>query len=175
MQTFKDKKYIFEILDIKTPTKDEILEKLNEYKRVLSPFIANTTKMVWDALANNKKILLEGAQGTMLDIDHGTYPYVTSSNTISAGACTGVGLNPKDIGNVIGILKAYSTRVGNGPFISEDFGKDGDTMCEVGKEYGTTTGRKRRCGWLDLVAVKYAVRLNGIDAFALMKLSLIHI
>lgn len=173
MQTFKDKKYIFEILDIKTPTKDEILEKLNEYKRVLSPFIANTTKMVWDALANDKKILLEGAQGTMLDIDHGTYPYVTSSNTISAGACTGVGLNPKDIGNVIGILKAYSTRVGNGPFISEDFGKDGDTMCEVGKEYGTTTGRKRRCGWLDLVAVKYAVRLNGIDTFALMKLDVL--
>lgn len=173
IQTFKEKKYVFEILGIKTPSKNEILEKLNEYKKVLSPFIANTTKIVWDALANDKKILLEGAQGTMLDIDHGTYPYVTSSNTISAGACTGVGLNPKDIGSVIGILKAYSTRVGNGPFISEDFGKDGDTMCEVGKEYGTTTGRKRRCGWLDLVAVKYAVRLNGINTFALMKLDVL--
>jgi adenylosuccinate synthase len=109
----------------------------------------------------------------MLDIDHGTYPYVTSSSTVSAGACTGLGLNPKDIGIVTGITKAYCTRVGNGPFPTEDFGKDGDTMADVGKEFGTTTGRKRRCGWFDAVAVKHAGRLNGCDQLALMKLDVL--
>lgn len=129
--------------------------------------------MLWNALDNGKRILLEGAQGTMLDIDHGTYPYVTSSSTVSAGACTGLGLAPRDIGVVTGIVKAYCTRVGNGPFPSEDLGKDGDIMAEVGKEYGTTTGRKRRCGWFDAVAVKHAGRLNGCDQLALMKLDVL--
>jgi len=109
----------------------------------------------------------------MLDIDHGTYPYVTSSSTVSAGACTGLGLNPKDIGIVTGITKAYCTRVGNGPFPTEDFGVDGDTMADVGKEFGTTTGRKRRCGWFDAVAVKHAGRLNGCDQLSLMKLDVL--
>jgi adenylosuccinate synthase len=109
----------------------------------------------------------------MLDIDHGTYPYVTSSSTVSAGACTGLGINPKDIGIVTGITKAYCTRVGNGPFPSEDFGDDGETMAQVGKEFGTTTGRKRRCGWFDAVAVKHASRLNGCDQLALMKLDVL--
>jgi adenylosuccinate synthase len=129
--------------------------------------------MVWKALDENKRILLEGAQGTMLDIDHGTYPYVTSSNTVSAGSCTGLGLSPKDVGIVTGITKAYCTRVGNGPFPSEDFGDEGETMAQVGKEFGTTTGRKRRCGWFDAVAVKHAGRLNGCDQLALMKLDVL--
>ena len=109
----------------------------------------------------------------MLDIDHGTYPYVTSSNTVAAGACSGLGLSPKDIGEVIGIVKAYTTRVGNGAFPTEDKGTQGDIMCEVGKEFGTTTGRRRRCGWFDAVGVKYASRLSGIDKFSLMKLDVL--
>jgi adenylosuccinate synthase len=139
----------------------------------LTPFITNTTEYVWKALEDEKKVLLEGAQGTLLDIDHGTYPFVTSSNTVSAGACTGLGLNPKDIGVITGIVKAYCTRVGNGPFPSEDFGDAGDKMADVGKEFGTTTGRKRRCGWFDAVSVKYASRLNGCDQLSLMKLDVL--
>lgn len=109
----------------------------------------------------------------MLDIDFGTYPYVTSSSTISAGACTGLGLNPKDIGYVTGIVKAYCTRVGNGPFPTEDSGAYGEKMADVGREFGTTTGRKRRCGWFDAVAVRYASRLNGCDQLSLMKLDVL--
>jgi adenylosuccinate synthase len=170
---FKENRVIFEALGVKTPSKNELLEELKNYSKILVPFITDTSIMVWEALDNNKKILLEGAQGTMLDIDHGTYPYVTSSSTVTAGACSGLGLNPKDIGEVTGIVKAYCTRVGNGPFPSEDLGKDGDTMAEVGKEFGTTTGRKRRCGWFDAVAVKYASRLNGCDQLSLMKLDVL--
>ncbi|NLK66293.1 MAG: adenylosuccinate synthase [Campylobacteraceae bacterium] len=173
MQTFEEKEYVFKVLEIETPKREEVLKELIRYKEVLGKFITNTTKMLWDAVAANKKILLEGAQGTMLDIDHGTYPYVTSSNTVSAGALQGVGLSPKDIGNVVGIVKAYTTRVGNGPFPTEDFGEAGDMMCEVGHEFGSTTGRRRRCGWFDAVAVRYAARLNGIDEFALMKLDVL--
>ncbi|MBS9782424.1 MAG: adenylosuccinate synthase [Arcobacter sp.] len=170
---FEQNKAIFDVLDIKTPNKEELFEELNFYSKTLSPYIANTTNMVWKALDEKKRILLEGAQGTMLDIDHGTYPYVTSSSTVSAGACTGLGINPKDIGVVTGIVKAYCTRVGNGAFPTEDFGTDGKTMAEVGKEVGTTTGRLRRCGWFDAVAVKYASRLNGCDQLALMKLDVL--
>lgn len=124
-------------------------------------------------MKRTKKVLLEGAQGTMLDIDHGTYPYVTSSATVSAGACTGLGLNPKDIGKITGIVKAYCTRVGNGPFPSEDLGEDGKRLGEQGHEFGTTTGRARRCGWFDAVATRYASRLNGCDELALMKLDVL--
>jgi adenylosuccinate synthase len=109
----------------------------------------------------------------MLDIDHGTYPFVTSSTTISAGACSGLGINHRDIGNVTGIAKAYCTRVGNGPFPSEDFGDDGERIREKGHEFGTTTGRPRRCGWFDAVAMKHAVRINGVDQVALMKLDVL--
>ncbi|HHD77188.1 MAG TPA: adenylosuccinate synthase, partial [Campylobacteraceae bacterium] len=130
-------------------------------------------KLLWESLEEGKKVLLEGAQGTMLDIDHGTYPYVTSSNTVSAGACTGLGLNPRDIGKVTGIAKAYCTRVGNGPFPTEDLGEAGELIAERGHEYGTTTGRKRRCGWFDAVAAKHACRLNGCDQIALMKLDVL--
>ncbi|QKJ28007.1 adenylosuccinate synthase [Aliarcobacter cibarius] len=170
---FSQNKAIFDVLEIETPNKPELLSELEEYKSKLGSFIVNTTNMVWKALENDKKVLLEGAQGTLLDIDHGTYPYVTSSSTVSAGACTGLGLNPKDIGEVIGIVKAYCTRVGNGPFPSEDFTEYGKTMGEVGKEFGTVTGRKRRCGWFDAVAVRYASRLNGCDKLALMKLDVL--
>jgi adenylosuccinate synthase len=170
---FVQNRAIFDVLEIDTPSELELLELLTKYKEYLLPYIANTTNMVWKALDDNKKILLEGAQGTLLDIDHGTYPYVTSSSTVSAGACTGLGISPKDIGVVTGIVKAYTTRVGNGPFPSEDFTKDGETMADVGKEVGTTTGRGRRCGWFDAIAVKHAARLNGCDQLSLMKLDVL--
>ncbi len=170
---FEQNRAIFDVLEIKTPNKSELLAELENYKKYLAPHITNTTNMVWKALEDEKRVLLEGAQGTLLDIDHGTYPYVTSSSTVSGGACTGLGLNPKDIGEVIGIVKAYCTRVGNGPFPSEDFTEYGKTMGEVGKEFGTVTGRKRRCGWFDAVAVRYASRLNGCDKLALMKLDVL--
>ncbi len=170
---FETNKILFEAMEIKTPSFDELVKQITRYKENLEVYIADTTQLVWNYLKEGKKVLLEGAQGTMLDIDHGTYPYVTSSNTVSAGACTGLGLNPKDIGKVTGIAKAYCTRVGNGPFPSEDFGEAGDKMAEVGREFGTTTGRKRRCGWFDAVAAKYACRLNGVDQVALMKIDVL--
>jgi adenylosuccinate synthase len=173
LEYFKQNRAIFDVLQIVTPNEKELLEELTAYKEKLAVFITNTTNMVWKALDENKRVLLEGAQGTMLDIDHGTYPYVTSSNTVSAGSCTGLGLSPKDVGIVTGITKAYCTRVGNGPFPSEDFGDDGEKMVTVGKEFGTTTGRRRRCGWFDAVAVKHAGRLNGCDQLALMKLDVL--
>lgn len=173
MNDFSENKSLFDALGVEIPNEKELLKELQIYKEKLAKFITNTTRLVWKKLDDNKKILLEGAQGTLLDIDHGTYPFVTSSNTISAGSCSGIGINPKEVGEVIGIIKAYTTRVGNGAFPSEDFGKDGDTMCDVGKEVGTTTGRRRRCGWFDAVAVKYAARLDGVDKFALMKLDVL--
>ena len=173
LEYFVQNRAIFDVLDIKTPTKTELLNELEDYSSKLAPYITNTTNMVWKALEDNKRVLLEGAQGTLLDIDHGTYPYVTSSSTVSGGACTGLGLNPKDIGEITGIVKAYCTRVGNGPFPTEDFTDYGKTMGEVGKEFGAVTGRKRRCGWFDAVAVRYASRLNGCDKLALMKLDVL--
>jgi adenylosuccinate synthase len=121
------------------------------------------------ALAEGKTILAEGAQGSLLDIDFGTYPFVTSSNTTAAGACTGLGVAPSKIGNVFGIFKAYTTRVGSGPFPTELFDKDGETMGKVGHEFGATTGRPRRCGWLDLIGLKYAVQINGVTQLMMMK------
>ncbi len=170
---FKQNKAYYEALNIQLPKQDEILNKLQNYSKILSPFIINTTELLWQKMAENKKILIEGAQGTLLDIDHGTYPCVTSSSTISAGACAGLGLAPKELGRVIGIIKAYTTRVGNGPFPSEDLGEDGDKMCQIGKEFGTTTGRRRRTGWFDALSVRYASKLNGTDAFALTKLDVL--
>ncbi len=170
---FEQHRAIFDVLDIPTPNARELLRELQSYKEQMGSFITNTTNMVWNALDAEKKILLEGAQGTMLDIDHGTYPYVTSSATVTAGACTGLGLNPKDIGKVTGIVKAYCTRVGNGPFPSEDTGDAGARLGKQGHEFGTTTGRARRCGWFDAVACRYASRLNGCDELALMKLDVL--
>ncbi|WP_419777299.1 adenylosuccinate synthase [Malaciobacter marinus] len=170
---FEQNKAIFDVLGVEVPSKEELVALLESYKQKLEPYIANTTNMVWKALDEGKKILLEGAQGTLLDIDHGTYPYVTSSSTVSAGACTGLGINPKDIGVVTGIVKAYTTRVGNGPFPSEDFTEQGQKIADIGKEVGVTTGRGRRCGWFDAIAVKHASRLNGCDQLSLMKLDVL--
>lgn len=122
-----------------------------------------------DALKEGKKVLAEGAQGTMLDIDFGSYPFVTSSNTICAGACTGLGVAPRNIGEVYGIFKAYCTRVGSGPFPTELFNETGDDMRKIGSEFGSVTGRPRRCGWIDLVALKYAVMINGVTQLIMMK------
>lgn len=172
-ESFKENRYLYDALNINLPSENELLDELREYSKMLLPYIVDTTKLLWDLMDQDKKILIEGAQGTMLDIDHGTYPYVTSSNTISSGSCTGLGLNPKALGKVIGVIKAYTTRVGNGSFPTEDLSKNGEKMCEVGKEYGTTTGRKRRCGWFDAICVKYASKLNGVDEYALMKLDVL--
>ncbi len=122
-----------------------------------------------NSLKEGKSMLAEGAQGSLLDIDFGSYPFVTSSNTVCAGACTGLGVAPNKIGNVIGIFKAYCTRVGSGPFPTELFDESGDKLCDIGREYGSTTGRKRRCGWLDLPALKYAIMINGVTELNMMK------
>ncbi|MBJ2174619.1 adenylosuccinate synthase [Aureibaculum sp. A20] len=129
----------------------------------------DSEEYLFNAMKNNKTILAEGAQGSLLDIDFGTYPFVTSSNTTAAGACTGLGVAPNKIGEVYGIFKAYTTRVGSGPFPTELFDKDGEAMAKVGHEFGATTGRPRRCGWLDLVALKYAVQINGVTQLNMMK------
>lgn len=129
----------------------------------------DSEEYLFKAQKEGKKILAEGAQGSLLDIDFGTYPYVTSSNTTAAGACTGLGVAPNKIGGVFGIFKAYTTRVGSGPFPTELFDEDGETMGRVGKEFGATTGRPRRCGWLDLVTLKYAVQINGVTKLMMMK------
>jgi len=129
----------------------------------------DSEEYIYQALNSGQSILAEGAQGSMLDIDFGTYPYVTSSNTTAAGACIGLGISPHKIGEVFGIFKAYTTRVGSGPFPTELFDNDGKTMGKVGNEFGATTGRPRRCGWLDLVALKYAVQLNGATQLMMMK------
>jgi adenylosuccinate synthase len=139
----------------------------------LEPYIADTQKIVWDALDRGGMVLFEGAQGTLLDIDHGTYPFVTSSNPVAGAACVGAGVGPKDIDEAWGIAKAYVTRVGAGPFPTELEGELGDRIREAGHEFGTTTGRPRRCGWLDLVGLKYAVRLNGLTGLAITKLDVL--
>jgi len=173
MEFFTANKPVFDAMGVDAPVEAELLAELESYKEVLAPYICDTTQLMWEILDADKKVLLEGAQGTMLDIDHGTYPYVTSSTTVSAGACSGLGLNPKDLGTVTGIAKAYCTRVGNGPFPSEDFGPEGDKLRTNGHEFGTTTGRPRRCGWFDAVAMRHAVRVNGVDQVALMKLDVL--
>ncbi len=144
----------------------EFYEGIETLKRL--KFI-DSEEFIFNAQAKGEKILAEGAQGSLLDIDFGTYPFVTSSNTTAAGACTGLGVAPNKIGRVLGIFKAYTTRVGSGPFPTELFDNDGETMGRVGNEFGATTGRPRRCGWLDLVALKYAVQINGVTELMMMK------
>jgi adenylosuccinate synthase len=143
------------------------------YAQRLRPYVTDTSLYVDNALRDGKHVLFEGAQATLLDLDHGTYPFVTSSNPVASSAATGVGIGPQRIDRVIGVAKAYVTRVGEGPFPSEIEGPDQETMRELGHEYGTVTGRSRRCGWLDLVALRYAVRVNGIDQLALTKLDVL--
>ena len=152
---------------------EELAERLEGYARRMRPYIADTSLLVDRALRDGKDVLLEGGQGTLLDLDHGTYPFVTSSSTVAANAATGVGIGPNRIDSVIGVTKAYVTRVGEGPFPTEIEGPDQQRMCELGGEFGTVTGRQRRCGWLDLVALRYAVRLNGITSLALTKLDVL--
>ena len=144
-------------------------EWLDAVQQLRSLQLVDSEHVLDEALRSGKRILAEGAQGTLLDIDFGTYPFVTSSNTICAGACTGLGIAPSRIGDVIGIFKAYCTRVGSGPFPTELHDADGEHMREVGREFGSTTGRPRRCGWLDLPALRYAVMINGITELAMMK------
>ena len=161
----------FEYLGVEIPDMKTLEGELKEWQEELGELITDTTKYLWDNI--DKNLLLEGAQATLLDIDHGTYPYVTSSNTIASGALTGSGIPPKKLNRVIGIAKAYTTRVGNGPFPTEDLGEAGDKIRKQGHEFGTTTGRPRRCGWFDVVAAKYAVTLNGCDEVAIMKLDVL--
>ena len=144
-------------------------EFFNAIKKLKELTFIDSEEYLYQAQKAGKKILAEGAQGSLLDIDFGTYPFVTSSNTTAAGACTGLGVAPNQIGDVKGIFKAYTTRVGSGPFPTELFDGDGKTMASVGKEFGATTGRPRRCGWLDLVALKYAVQVNGVTELMMMK------
>jgi adenylosuccinate synthase len=152
---------------------EELAERLEAYAQRLRPYVADTALFVDRALREGREVLLEGGQGTLLDLDHGTYPFVTSSSTVAANAATGVGIGPNRIDRVIGVAKAYVTRVGEGPFPTEIEGPDQERVCELGGEFGTVTGRVRRCGWLDLVALRYAVRLNGITSLALTKLDVL--
>lgn len=149
---------------------DDVMAEIEPTISILSPFICNTSNLLHEGLENGKSILLEGAQGCLLDVDHGTYPYVTSSSPTSGGACTGSGIPPTAIDKVMGITKAYCTRVGNGPFPSELLNETGEELRKKGFEFGATTGRPRRCGWLDLVALKYACRINGINELTLTKM-----
>ena len=150
-----------------------VLESLLKFRDKCKDRFFDTASLLWRKMHEGKRILLEGAQGTLLDIDFGTYPYVTSSNTTIGGTLVGLGISPKRINRIIGILKAYTTRVGNGPFPTELSGDFGDKLREMGGEYGATTGRPRRCGWFDSVIARYAVQLNGIDALALTKLDVL--
>ncbi|RKN76796.1 adenylosuccinate synthase [Ulvibacterium marinum] len=156
-------------VEIQYDLKELETEFLNAVETLKQLQFIDSEEYLFQAQTQGKKILAEGAQGSLLDIDFGTYPYVTSSNTTAAGACTGLGVSPNKIGDVKGIFKAYTTRVGSGPFPTELFDGDGETMGRVGNEFGATTGRPRRCGWLDLVALKYAVRINGVTELMMMK------
>jgi len=151
----------------------EVVEKYLELGQRLKPFMTDVSLLINQAIDADKEVILEGAQGTMLDIDHGTYPFVTSSNPISGGACIGVGIGPHKIDTVIGITKAYMSRVGEGPFPTEQENEIGEHLRERGAEFGTTTGRPRRCGWLDMVALEYAIRVNGLTEICLTKLDVL--
>lgn len=156
-----------------TPKLDDILSELEPLRERLVPLLADTSSLVNDALNAGQKVLLEGAQGTLLDIDHGTYPFVTSSSPIAGGAVVGAGIGPRRVTSVVGILKAYTTRVGAGPFPTELLGAEGEHLRTVGVEFGSVTGRPRRTGWFDLPAFRYAARINGIDGVALTKLDVL--
>ncbi|UOD35496.1 adenylosuccinate synthase [Deferribacteraceae bacterium V6Fe1] len=151
----------------------EVFESYKNYGEIIKPYVAETSYMINKLYSEGKNIMLEGAQGTLLDVDHGTYPFVTSSNPTAGGAFTGTGLAPQSLNNVVGVLKAYTTRVGSGPFPTELEDETGQKLRDIGGEYGATTGRPRRCGWLDLVATKYAKMLSGINYIALTKLDVL--
>ncbi|MEL6248587.1 MAG: adenylosuccinate synthase, partial [Cyanobacteria bacterium J06627_15] len=151
----------------------DVLDEYAQYAERLRPHIVDSSLHVYNAIHERKNVLFEGAQGTLLDLDHGTYPYVTSSNPVAGGACIGSGVGPTMIDRVIGVAKAYTTRVGEGPFPTESLGQAGEMLCERGAEFGTTTGRRRRCGWFDAVVGRYAVRINGLDCLAVTKLDVL--
>jgi len=151
----------------------EIIEEYLDYAEPLRPHVTDTSLLLHDAIGEGRSVLFEGAQGTLLDIDHGTYPFVTSSNPTAGGAVVGSGIGPKDIDEVIGVAKAYISRVGTGPFPTELHDEVGEAMIELGGEYGTVTGRRRRCGWLDLLALRYAVRVNSLTRVFLTKLDIL--
>jgi adenylosuccinate synthase len=152
---------------------DEIVTRFVEYGARLQPFVADTVTLLHQAVGRGEHVLLEGAQATFLDLDHGTYPYVTSSNPTAGGACAGSGLGPRDLDRLVGITKSYTTRVGAGPFPTELLDADGDALIDVGHEFGTVTGRRRRAGWLDCVMLRHAVRLNSLTELALTKLDVL--
>jgi adenylosuccinate synthase len=189
VQDLLDEKIFRQKLDVALKEKNAVLAKvynrlplsaddiaaryLGEYAPRIAPMIGDTVGIVHDALAAGRNVLMEGAQATFLDLDHGTYPFVTSSNPVAGGACTGSGLGPRDIDRVIGIAKAYVTRVGAGPFPTELSDETGDLLVERGHEFGTNTGRRRRCGWFDAVMARQAVRLNSLSEVALTKLDVL--
>jgi len=184
-----DERYLRERLEMVLPAKERLAESLGqpldtdleallaqllEYGRTYRDRIVDTSVLIYDAVRAGKKVMFEGAQGTMLDIDHGTYPYVTSSNCTAAGVCTGAGVPPSMVEQVVGVMKAYTTRVGAGPFVTELHDEIGERLLRQGGEFGVTTGRPRRCGWLDLVVVRHAVRLNGLTELAVTKLDVLN-
>jgi adenylosuccinate synthase len=188
VQDLTDEKIFRQKLDVVLKEKNPILSKVYSrlpleaepivadymrYGERLAPHIADTSKLLYDALRQGRHVLLEGAQGTLLDLDHGTYPFVTSSNPAAGGALASAGLGPREVDRVIGVTKAYVTRVGAGPFPTEDMGEAGEAMVERGNEYGTTTGRRRRCGWFDAVLLRYAARINGFTELFLTKLDVL--
>jgi adenylosuccinate synthase len=165
--------YLEKFLEDTAISQEEILGPYLEMAKRLKPLVANISVLIQEAVQKGGNILFEGAQGTHLDIDHGTYPYVTSSNPVAGGACTGTGVGPNQLHHVLGIVKAYTTRVGGGPFPTECLDKTGDHLVECGMEFGSTTGRRRRCGWLDAVVLKDAARLNGLTGLAITKLDVL--
>ncbi len=152
---------------------DEIIDEFSAYKDIVTSHVADTSLLIANAMKNKKTILFEGAQGTLLDIDHGTYPFVTSSNTSSGNAAIGSGIGPKNLDKIVGVTKAYISRVGSGPFITEQKNEIGDYLIEKGAEFGVVTGRRRRCGWLDLISLKYSARVNSLTELFITKLDVL--
>jgi adenylosuccinate synthase len=165
--------YLHKIFGLPPLDTDAILTEFCGYAETLAPYIANVSKIISEATEDGQHVLFEGAQGTYLDVDHGTYPFVTSSNTVAGNACCGSGIGPTKISGVLGIVKAYTTRVGEGPFPTELFDETGDYMQKKGSEFGATTGRKRRCGWLDVIMLRNAAILNGLTGLAVTKLDVL--
>jgi adenylosuccinate synthase len=173
-QNLDEKNPIFERIYGEAPAVfDEIYEAALGWGKFITPYLGDSMLEIDTAIREGRGVLFEGAQGTLLDVDHGTYPFVTSSNCVAGGCSTGGVVAPGQIDRVIGVVKAYCTRVGEGPFPTEDCGDTGERLRESGAEFGATTGRPRRCGWLDLVALKYSVRVNGLDSIALTKLDVL--
>jgi len=168
-----EKNTVLQAMGADTLDVESVVREVETAGRFLAPFITDTIPLLHNVLDRGESILLEGAQGTMLDIDYGTYPFVTSSNATAAGACTGTGIPPHRIDKVLGVVKAYTTRVGEGPFPTELTDADGKMMAEVGNEFGATTGRPRRCGWFDAVVARYSVMINGINSWAITKLDVL--